>query len=180
MKDNIHFQKYSNKTKRKRLIFTYFLGNTFMIVIILIFISGNNRFLSNFRQQFSQMIMAGIPIHLYLDVITDAEAVIALVTTDQMSFRNRLKELDIDTKIKNRYRSQFSNEVELEKHIDQIFYRYTGYANQKEYIVDQNGDLNLINKTLPQPNNFQQCMPKGLYNFIQPSSSTANSWQQTD
>ncbi len=93
--------------------------------------------------------------------------VFAFITGNRVAFRNRLKELNVEAKIRALYRPYFSNEIELERYIDQQFYDYTGYANRSEYEISEDGDL--IRKMKPQNPNIKPPKPQGLFNFAKPS-----------
>ena len=122
MKSNSRFSHRQQKQKQK-LIISYFVGSALISIVTLFIVLGSNlQFRKNLSQNLSQIIIAGIPLPIYLDVMTDAEAAFAFITGNRVAFRNRLKELNVEAKISALYRPYFTNEIELEKYIDQRFY----------------------------------------------------------
>lgn len=146
MKSNSRFSYRQPKGKPK-LIINYFLGSTLISMLSLITLLGSNlQFRRHLSQNLSKVIIADIPLPIYLEVMTDAEAVFTFMTANRVGLRNRLKELNIETKIFSLYRPYFPNEIELEKYFDQKFYNYTGYANHREYKISEDGNLIPITK----------------------------------
>jgi len=162
---------YSNNKnqhkKKRKLIIIYLIGNSLIGLIVLVMILVNN---SQFREYCSIIAISGIPLPLYLDVITDPQASFYFVTGNKFGFRNRLRELNIEAKMRYLYRPYFSNEIELENYIDQIFYNLTGYANRGEYFIGD--DKHLIRKIETPKIEIQPTKPQGLFNVTKPSYPT--------
>lgn len=159
---------YQQKQKKRKLIITYFI-----ISFIISFIGLSAIFVKNLHSRhhlihnFNQPVIGGIPLILYLDVIIDPKAVFSMITGNKIAFRNRLKELNIEDKMRALYRPYFNDEIELERYIDQIFYDSSGYANGSEYLVTEDGDL--IKKIKPQPQKPQgNSDAQGLFTIIKP------------
>lgn len=112
------------------------------------------------KDKINEWVIGGIPAPIMFDVISDIDTLAILLWGNNVDFRTRLKETGIEAKIKNYYRPYFANEIELEKHIDQLFYNASGYYNLDEYTVSEEGDLirQEEENTVQQPQNSQ-----GLY-----------------
>lgn len=155
----------NNQQKKKRkLIISYLIGNILVGLIILVIMLVNN---FQFRESISQIMIGGIPLPLYLDIITDPQASLYFVTGNKFGFRNRLRELNIQAKMMYLYRPYFSSDIELENYIDQMFYKLTGYANRSEYFVGDDGDL--IRKIEPPKTEIKPNKPQGLFDVAKPS-----------
>ncbi len=137
MKSANSYRHNQQQNKKRKLITTYFLITIIILLSFGIIFGSNAQFRFNFLANFREFMIAGIPLPIYLEVITDAEAVFAVITGDGNTFRNRLQDLGIENKIRTLYRPYFADEIELENYIDQIFYDSTGYANSSEYNVNQ-------------------------------------------
>lgn len=118
------------------------------------------------KDEINEWVIGGIPAPIMLDVISDIDTLAVLLWGSNMDLRNRLKETGIEAKIKNYYRPYFANEIELETHIDQLFYNASGYYNLDEYIVSEEGSLirQEEENTRQQPQNF-----RGLFFDLTPN-----------
>lgn len=168
-----HLSQKSNQKKLKKTIITTYLISCVSISLLIVIFMGKSFNFIDYNKQFNELRIGGIPSAIILDVFSDSEALNAFFFGDRMALRSRLKELNIDKKMMELYRPYFSNEIELERYVDQIFYNDTGYANPKEYSIDKKG--NLIrkkpfesNSPTNSPNNNPET--KGLFDFIKPRS----------
>jgi hypothetical protein len=82
----------------------------------------------------------GIPYSVLARVWQDAETQSALASGDPVALHQRLSALGIEYDIKTYYRARISDPVELDRHIHQIFYDWSGYVGEN-YIVDGRGKL---------------------------------------
>lgn len=161
--------KANQKSLKKRIILTYLISILSLSFITFMYLGKGFNFLG-YNKHFNQWMIGGIPSAIIFDVISDPEAVSHFLLGDRQSLRSRLKQLGVDQKMINLYRPYFSNEIELERYVDQIFYNDSGYANSQEYKVDQKG--NLIRKKEP-PKSEAPVTPTqntGLFDVIKPPS----------
>ncbi len=87
-----------------------------------------------------QVTLAGVPYRIIDKFWSDRSARDAYFMGDKYALHDRLKELGIESDIKDYYRDQFTNEHELDKHIHQIMFERTGYVGEA-YRVNNMGEL---------------------------------------
>jgi hypothetical protein len=89
-----------------------------------------------------QLLIGGVPSSVILTFLQDRPALTAYFQHDKQALHDRLEELGIEEQIKDYYRPQISDEVELDQYIHQVFYNRTGYVG-KQYQVNEQGTLSL-------------------------------------
>lgn len=82
----------------------------------------------------------GIPYSVLAKVWADPGAKAALASGDPVEMHRQLSALGIEYDIKQYYRARISDPVELDQHIHQIFYDWSGYIGEN-YTVDGRGKL---------------------------------------
>ncbi len=154
----MNIYRHQKRNNKKLIIITYF-------VTLIIILSGTI-LLTN--SSLNTLTIGGIPFPIVKEFLTDFKAMFAYVTGNKVGLHDRLKEIGIEEKIKDYYRSSFQSEAELDQYIHQIFYEKTGYIG-KHYKVNKGGDLELkkqykFNNNQPQNNNSQ-----GFFEQIKPN-----------
>jgi len=87
-----------------------------------------------------QVVVGGVPISILTTFLQDDTARNAYLNRDRQLLHNRLQTLGIEEEIKDFYRSQITDKVELDQYIHQIFYDRTGYVGVN-YWVNSEGIL---------------------------------------
>ncbi len=88
------------------------------------------------------LLIGGVPSSVILTFLQDKPALTAYFQSDNQALHDRLNELGVEEQIKDYYRPQIPDEVELDQYIHQVFYNRTGYVG-KEYRVNEQGTLTL-------------------------------------
>jgi hypothetical protein len=89
-----------------------------------------------------QLLIGGVPSSVILTFLQDRPALTAYFQNDKQALHDRLNEIGIEEQIKDYYRPQIPDEVELDQYIHQVFYNRTGYVG-KQYQVNEQGTLSL-------------------------------------
>ena len=84
--------------------------------------------------------LGGVPYSIINKFWQDEAARTAYFSGDRQALHARLGELNVETDIKHYYRSQFSEEDELDLYIHQLMFDHTGYVGEA-YQVDNYGRL---------------------------------------
>ena len=102
-----------SKSKKRTLI----LISGFMSVgfIVYIWISNN-------------LTVGGVPASVILKFIQDRDAVSAYINFDGSKVHKRLQKLEVEKEMKDYYRNQIPDPIELDLHIHQILFDRTGYV----------------------------------------------------
>lgn len=87
-----------------------------------------------------QLVMGGIPVSILTAFLQDDVARNAYLSRDRQLLHDRLQALGVEEAIKDFYRPQIADKVELDRHIHQIFYDRTGYVGLN-YWVNSEGTL---------------------------------------
>lgn len=91
----------------------------------------------------------GVPVSIILKFLQDGQAREAYFSGNKQGLHTRLQELDVEEEIKDFYRPQIPDEIQLDQHIHQIFYHTTGYVG-KAYRVNAQDTLVLIDRHFEQ------------------------------
>ena len=84
--------------------------------------------------------LAGVPASVVVKFIQDPTAVKTVFLGNNTELHDRLESIGIEEEIKNYYRAQIIDEMELDRYIHQIFYNWTGYIGYN-YQLDTSGQL---------------------------------------
>jgi len=103
------------------------LVTTVVGVLLILFFSG-------------QMVISGVPSSVIVRFLQDDIARTAYIGGDKQLLHDRLGELGVEEEMKTFYRSEISDEAQLDQHIHQILYDRTGYVGAA-YQVNQRGVL---------------------------------------
>ena len=87
-----------------------------------------------------QLIVGGIPASIIATFLQDDMARNAYLNRDRQLLHDRLQALGVEEEIKDFYRSQIPDKVELDQYIHQLFYDRTGYVGEN-YRVNSEGVL---------------------------------------
>lgn len=85
-----------------------------------------------------QLVIGGVPLSIILIFLRDRTARRAYFRKDCQTLHNRLYVLGIEEKIKDFYRPQISDEIELDRYIHQLLYERTGYVGKDYWLNEQN------------------------------------------
>ncbi|NEO99260.1 MAG: hypothetical protein F6K58_11365 [Symploca sp. SIO2E9] len=88
--------------------------------------------------------IGGVPVPILINFWQDRTARNAYFNGKGKKLHDRLDQMGIEERMKDYYRSQISDEVELDQHIHQILYNRTGYVGEA-YKVNSEGILVLKN-----------------------------------
>ncbi|MBD3886719.1 hypothetical protein IFO70_34250 [Phormidium tenue FACHB-886] len=89
---------------------------------------------------FRQLVVGGVPCSIIVDFLQDRTARRAYFRQDSKALHDRLCSLGIEERIKDFYRPQIFDEVELDRYIHQLLYEPTGYVG-RDYVVNAKGVL---------------------------------------
>jgi hypothetical protein len=89
-----------------------------------------------------QLIISGVPCSIIFTFLRDRIARRAYFRQDGKALHDRLYDLGIEEQIKDFYRPQIRDEVELDRYIHQILYDRTGYIG-RDYRANAQGILGL-------------------------------------
>lgn len=89
-----------------------------------------------------------VPLSIIISFLQDETARDAYFAKDGVKLHDRLDEMGIEEKMKDHYRSEIPNPVELDQYIHQVLYERTGYVG-KAYKVNSQGVLVLKNPEVP-------------------------------
>lgn len=87
-----------------------------------------------------QLVVGGIPASIITAFLQDDMARNAYLNRDRQLLHDRLQALGVEEEIKDFYRSQIPDKVELDQYIHQLFYDRTGYVGEN-YWVNSDGVL---------------------------------------
>lgn len=87
-----------------------------------------------------QLVVGGIPLSILTIFLQDDMARNAYLSRDRQLLHDRLQALGVEEAIKDFYRPQIADKVELDQHIHQVFYDRTGYVGLN-YWVNLEGEL---------------------------------------
>ena len=116
---------------RKKTTIIFALGFASFLVAIYLFSSGN-------------LILGGIPSSVIIKFLQDSVAVDAYLNNNGALVHDRLQKLNIEKDIKDYYRNQIADPIELDRYIHQILYERTGYVGV-DYQLSASGTLKLKN-----------------------------------
>lgn len=100
-----------------------------LLITIYLFLSGN-------------LVLGGVPSSIIMKFLQDPVAVDAYFSRDGKLVHDRLQKLNIEKDIKDYYRDQISDPIELDHYIHQILYERTGYIGV-DYQLSASGNLKL-------------------------------------
>ncbi len=89
---------------------------------------------------FVPLTLGGVPIAVIQRFLFDQQALNAYFNGDSRELHNRLSAMGVEEEVKSYYRSQITNETELDQHIHQIMFERTGYVGEA-YVIDKEGNL---------------------------------------
>ncbi|MGQ4648009.1 hypothetical protein [Lyngbya aestuarii] len=84
--------------------------------------------------------IGGVPVFIVLDFLQDETARTAYFEGDAKKLHNRLEKMGVEEEIKDFYRPEIPDEVELDQYIHQLLYERTGYVGEA-YQVNSKGIL---------------------------------------
>ncbi|AFY70157.1 hypothetical protein Pse7367_1881 [Thalassoporum mexicanum PCC 7367] len=84
--------------------------------------------------------ISGVPLPIVMRSMLDGQTRKAYFQGDGDLLYRRLKELGVETDIRDHYRQYISDEAELDRYVNQLMYENTGYVND-DFDVDRNGQL---------------------------------------
>ena len=88
--------------------------------------------------------MGGVPSSVIIKFLQDSVAVDAYLNNNGALVHDRLQKLNIEKDIKDYYRNQIADPIELDRYIHQILYERTGYVGV-DYQLSASGTLKLKN-----------------------------------
>jgi hypothetical protein len=92
----------------------------------------------------NRLTLGGVPASVIMSFLQDGESVNAYFSGDARRLHDRLDDIGIEQAMKDYYRPQIRDEVELDQYIHQILYERTGYVGEA-YRVNGEGVLVLRN-----------------------------------
>ncbi len=117
------------------MIITIF--STPLFIAIYLFLSGN-------------LVLGGVSSSIIIKFLQDSVAVDTYFSRDGRLVHDRLQKLNIEKDIKDYYRDQISDPIELDHYVHQILYERTGYIGV-DYQLSASGNLKLKD-TIKMPN----------------------------
>jgi hypothetical protein len=105
-----------------------YLGGVFAVGVVLILFAAG------------RLVIGGVPSSIIIRFLQDDSARSAYFSGNKAGLHDRLDEMGIEAEMKTFYRSQISDEAELDQHIHQILYDRTGYVGEA-YRVNSRGVL---------------------------------------
>ena len=100
----------------------------------------------NFSIVSGQLIISGVPLSIILAFLQDKTARKAYFRKDSSALHDRLCSMGIEEQIKDFYRPQLQDELEVDRYIHQLLFERTGYVG-KDYQVNHKGILFLKKKS---------------------------------
>jgi len=125
-------------------IFPLLIG--FFSVLILLFFNGI-------------FTIAGIPASILVKFLRNPPALSAFFTANRQKFHDQLQKIGIEDDVKDFYRNDISDEIELDRYIHQLFFNLTGYVG---YNYDLSGGKILTLKQSAQKRLSQEIQAKSL------------------
>jgi hypothetical protein len=83
------------------------------------------------------LLIGGVPSSIILTFLQDQPSRDAYFRGDRQALHDRLSDLGIEAQIKDYYRPQIPNEVQLDLYIHQLLYNRTGYVGEAYQVTDQ-------------------------------------------
>lgn len=117
--------------KKSTMIIAVF--STPLFIAIYLFLSGN-------------LVLGGVPSSIIMKFLQDPVAVDAYFSRDGRLVHDRLQKLNVEKEIKDHYRDQISDPIELDRYVHQILYERTGYIGV-DYQLSASGNLKLKDGT---------------------------------
>ena len=117
--------------KKSTMIIAVF--STPLFIAIYLFLSGN-------------LVLGGVPSSIIMKFLQDSVAVDAYFSRDGRLVHDRLQKLNVEKEIKDHYRDQISDPIELDRYVHQILYERTGYIGV-DYQLSASGNLKLKDGT---------------------------------
>lgn len=99
----------------------------------------------NFSIVSGQLVISGVPFSIILTFLRDKTARRAYFRKDSSALHDRLWSMGIEERIKDFYRPQLQDELEVDRYIHQLLFERTGYVG-KDYQVNPEGILFLKEK----------------------------------
>lgn len=84
-----------------------------------------------------QLVVGGIPASIITTFLEDDVSRNAYLRGDRRLLHDRLQALGVEEEIKDFYRSQIPDNVELDRYIHQIFYDRTGYVGENYWVTSE-------------------------------------------
>ncbi|HEY9627885.1 MAG TPA: hypothetical protein V6C84_11335 [Coleofasciculaceae cyanobacterium] len=94
----------------------------------------------NFSIVSGQLVLSGVPLSIILAFLRDKTARKAYFRKDSSALHDRLCSMGIEERIKDFYRPQLQDELEVDRYIHQLLFERTGYLG-KDYQVNSEGIL---------------------------------------
>ena len=114
---------------RKKSTMIIAVLSTPLFVAIYLFLSGN-------------LVLGGVPSSIIMKFLQDSVAVDAYFSRDGRLVHDRLQKLNVEKEIKDHYRDQISDPIELDRYVHQILYERTAYIGV-DYQLSASGNLKL-------------------------------------
>ncbi|NEO31887.1 MAG: hypothetical protein F6K36_15910 [Symploca sp. SIO3C6] len=124
----------SSRRKAQKVVLLIYLSVVFSISI------GGILLLSNAQN----VTIGGVPVPILFSFWQDKTARNAYFNGHGKKLHDRLGQMGIEERMKDYYRTQISDEAQLDQHIHQILYNRTGYVGEA-YKVNSRGVLVLKN-----------------------------------
>jgi hypothetical protein len=83
------------------------------------------------------LLIGGVPSSIILTFLQDQPSRDAYFRGDRQALHDRLSDLGIEAQIKDYYRPQIPDEVQLDLYIHQLLYNRTGYVGEAYQVTDQ-------------------------------------------
>jgi len=94
--------------------------------------------------------IGGVPSSIIFKFLSNSEAVAVFFSHDKQRLHDQLQKIGIEEDIKDYYRAEIVDEIELDRYIHQLFYNLTGYIgfnydldSQKKLVLKESGEQRL-------------------------------------